>query len=141
MQINNINQVDISTLNKTVTLIVPAKNAKLGPPVGPILGQVKIKVKDFCTLFNESTKKYQDDFPIKTYVFVYKSEKFNFLINAPSVSFLLKNLKARNETNNLNIIDLYKIMLIKKTDNKGVSDRLLFRNILYITKTLGIKIK
>ena len=47
MEIKNINDVDFLRLNREVTLIVPAQNAKLGPPVGPILGQVKIKVKDF----------------------------------------------------------------------------------------------
>lgn len=80
MQINHINQIDYLKLNKTVTLIAPANNAKLSPPVGPILGQAKIKVKDFCTAFNDSTKSFQTDFPLKVSVYVYKNESFDFII-------------------------------------------------------------
>lgn len=141
MQINNLNQLDVSVLSKTVALIIPAQNAKLGPPVGPILGQVKIKVKDFCTLFNDSTKKYQENFPIKTLVFVHKNEKFSFLIKTPSITFLLKNLQKNKLKNSLTLTDIYKIMLIKKLDDMNIDDKLIFRNILNIAKNIGIQIK
>lgn len=141
MQINNINQVDISNLNKTVSLIIPAQNAKLSPPVGPILGQVKIKVKNFCTLFNDSTKTYQENFPIRTLVFVYKSEKFHYLLKTPSTAFLLKNLQEKNNKKNVSLLDIYKIMLIKKLDTPEVPEQIIFRNVLSIAKSINIQIK
>ena len=57
--IENINQIDYSKVSRIVDLIVPSQSAKLSPPVGPILGQVKIKVKDFCVSFNEKTTIYK----------------------------------------------------------------------------------
>ena len=80
MEIKHIKDVNYIKLVREVNLIVSAQNAKLGPPVGPILGQVKIKVKDFCTSFNDITKKYKNGLPLRVSVFVYKNETFDFII-------------------------------------------------------------
>src|SRR3990167_5175657 len=98
MQIKEINQVDFSKVIRKIILIVPAQNAKLSPPVGPILGQAKIKVKDFCSLFNEYSSKYKSGYPLRVSVFVYKNESFDFIVNSPAVGFLLKNFINKNKT-------------------------------------------
>lgn len=67
MQIKNYNQLDITKITRKVSLIIPAQTAKLGPPVGPVLGQVKIKVKDFCTLFNDATSQFKIRLTFKSY--------------------------------------------------------------------------
>lgn len=141
MEVKNISQVDFFKLNRKVNLIVPAQNAKLGPPVGPVLGQVKIKVKDFCTAFNDLTSSYPAGLPVKVTVFVYKGDSFDFMIRSPSISFLIKNLLEFEQKKSLSLLDLYRIMLIKQKEQNHLSDFLIFRNILAISKKLKIKIK
>ena len=103
MFISKNSQITINKLKRIVDLIVPAQTAKMGPPVGPALGQVKIKIKDFCNEFNQATSIYDVDFPLKVIVYVYDDESFHFLVQLPSISFLLKHY-IFSEKKNQNII-------------------------------------
>lgn len=141
MYIENKNQVDYSKLNRTVDLIIPAQLAKLTPPVGSTLGQVKIKVKDFCTSFNEKTLMYPLGLPLRVVVFVYKNESFDYIVKSPTSTFLIKNLILLNKKKELTLLDFYKIMSIKNRELNFVSDKLIFRNILVLAKIMKINIK
>lgn len=141
MYIESINQVDYSKLNRVVDLVVPAQSAKLSPPVGSTLGQVKIKVKDFCTSFNEKTTMYKLGLPLKVVVFVYKNETFNYIVKPSSTTFLLKNIVALNKKKEITLLDVYKIMIIKKFEMEFSSERVIFRNILTLAKIMKIEIK
>jgi large subunit ribosomal protein L11 len=140
MQIKNYNQLDINKISRKVALIIPAQTAKLGPPVGPVLGQVKIKVKDFCSLFNEATSLFKVGLPLRVIVFVFKNETFNFIINPPSNSFLLKNSLKFSNQNVLTVLDIYKISLIKKQEFEQLPLTIIFKNLLYTAKLLKIKV-
>lgn len=140
MQIKSITQIEYLQLSRTIHLIVPAQGARLGPPVGPILGQAKIKVKDFCTLFNDVTKNYTPGFPLKVVVYVYKNENFHFYIKPPSISFLIKNYLKFKKQSSLSLLDVYKLTCIKKQEFENSSDKIIFRNLLSIIKVLKIKI-
>lgn len=141
MEIKHIKEVNYNKLTREVKLVVSSQNAKLGPPVGPVLGQVKIKVKDFCTNFNEITQKYKNGLPLRVVVFVYKNETFDFIIKSPSISFLLRNLLKFKKEKNLSLLDLYKIALIRYYENKEFDLNIIYRNILNISKNIGIKVK
>lgn len=141
MYIENINQIDYSKLNRTVDLIIPAQSAKLSPPVGSTLGQVKIKVKDFCSSFNERSLIYPIGLPLRVMVFVYKNESFDYIIKSPSTTFLIKNIISLNKKKELSLVDIYKIMCIKKLDSNYILDKLIFRNILILAKIMKIQIK
>lgn len=140
MQIKNFNQIDLTRVVKKVDLIIPAQTAKLGPPVGPVLGQVKIKVKDFCTMFNDGTLKFKIGLPLRVVVFVFKNESFNFLIRTPSTSFLLKNAIKLNKSEGLSLVDLYKIATIKKLDFPYLSLQSIFKSILVTARSSKFKI-
>lgn len=140
MEIKNYNQLDLKRVTRKVELIIPAQTAKLAPPVGPVLGQVKIKVKDFCTLFNETSSKFKLGLPLPVTVFVYKNETFNFYIKTPTVSFLLKNVSIFNKSKSLTLIDIYKIALIKKQDFDHISLESIYKNVLLNSKILKYKI-
>ena len=140
MQVKNLNEIDLKRVTKKLNLIIPAQNAKLGPPVGPILGQVKIKVKDFCVLFNDTTIKLKQGLPLPVTVCVFKNKTFNFFIKTPTVSFLLKNFILKNNSKSLSILDIYKISLIKKNDLEHLSHQVVLRNILISAKALKISI-
>lgn len=138
MQIKEVNQIDFSKLNKKIILVVPAQNAKLGPPVGAVLGQAKIKVKDFCSLFNEYTKKFQIGLPLRVFVYVYKNDSFDFIVFAPSTTFLLKNFINMNRSKKLNLLSIFKIALIKHQERQQESLRVTFRNVINIALRMGI---
>lgn len=140
MQIKNFNQLDLKKIVRQVNLVIPAQTAKLGPPVGPVLGQVKIKVKDFCTLFNDATQKHKVGLPLPVVVFVFKNESFNFYIKTPTITFLLKNALQRSENKYLTYLDIYKIALIKNLDLNHLSLKVIFKNILLKAKLLKLKI-
>jgi large subunit ribosomal protein L11 len=116
MQIDNCNKVNFTQVVKKLNLIIPAQNAKLTPPVGPLLGQVKIKVKDFCTLFNDATNVFKSGLPLPVSVYVYKNETFCFIIKTPTVSFLLKTILSQNKNKSISLLEVYKISRIKKLD-------------------------
>jgi large subunit ribosomal protein L11 len=140
MRILNINELDTKRVSKKVNLIIPAQSAKLTPPVGPALGQFKIKVKDFCTLFNEATASFKTGLPLPVTVFVFKNESFNFYVKTPSISFLLKNSLALNENKYLFLLDMYKIALIKKIDLNHIPIDIIFKNVLINAINLKINI-
>jgi ribosomal protein L11 len=140
MEIKNLRQIDFLKVVKTIDLVVPAQSAKLSQPVGPMLGQVKIKIKDFCTSFNEVTMAFEPELPLKVVVFVYKNDTFDYIIKPPSTTFLIKNSYLINKRAGVNLLDLYKIMLIKHKELEFVSKRLVFRNILILTKLMKINI-
>lgn len=140
MQLKNIRDLDTRKVLKKLNLIIPAQQAKLGPPVGPVLGQVKIKVKDFCLIFNEATTQFKQGLPLPVSVFVFKNETFSFLIRTPSMSFLLKNIIAINGNNQVTLLDLYKIFLIKRLDFDHLSSMVIFKSVLNHAKVLKIKI-
>lgn len=141
MYVENISQIDYTKVSRVVDLIVPAQLAKLSPPVGPILGQVKIKVKDFCVSFNEKTVSYKSGLPLRVVVFVYKNGTFNYTIKSPSTTFLLKNIVLLNKKKELSLLDIYKIMSLKKSELEFISERAIFRNILTLAKLMKIQIK
>lgn len=140
MQITSLKQLDLIKVVRKVNILIPAQTAKMGPPVGPVLGQVKIKVKDFCTMFNEATTKFKYGLPLPVSVFVFKNETFNFYIKTPTTSFLLKNVLARNSSEHLTLLDIYKITLIKQLDLKHLETEAIFKSVLQTAKTLKIKI-
>jgi ribosomal protein L11 len=140
MEIKNLKEIDITKVVRNIDLVIPAQSAKLSQPVGPMLGQVKIKIKDFCNSFNEVTNIYELELPLKVIVFIYKNDSFNYIVKPPSTTFLIKNYYLLNNKVGISLLDLYKIMLIKHKELNLVSKKLIFRNVLILTKLMKIKI-
>lgn len=140
MRVKNINEIELKRVIKKLNLIIPAQNAKLGPPVGPVLGQVKIKVKDFCTMFNDATATFSQGLPLPVTVCVFKNETFNFYIKTPSTSFLLKNALVIKKAKSLSLLDIYKISLIKKLDFDHLSNKVILKSVLIGAKILKIDV-
>lgn len=140
MEIKNLKQIDFIKVIRSIDLVVPAQGAKLSQPVGPMLGQVKIKIKDFCTSFNEVTTIFEMELPLKVIVFIYKNDTFDYIVRPPSTTFLIKNSYILNKKIGVSLLDLYKIMLIKHKELEFVSKKLIFRNILILTKLMKISI-
>jgi len=140
MEVKNLKQIDFLKVIRNIDLVIPSQEAKLSQPVGPMLGQVKIKIKDFCISFNEATILYDLELPLKVNVFIYKNDTFDYIIKPPSTTFLIKNSYLLNKKIGLTLLDLYKIMLIKHKELEFFSKQVVFRNILILTKLMKINI-
>ena len=136
----NPNKIKFTNVTRTIDLIIPAQNAKLTPPVGPVLGQFRIKVKFFCDDFNKETLIFPYGLPLQIYVYVYQDLTFHYVINAPTIMFFIKNmlLKVSNTINKL--LELYKIILIKKQDLKYLSLLSILKTTLATIKSMNIKL-
>lgn len=74
-------------------LVAPAKQARPGPPLAPILGQHQIKVADFITEFNRQTAHYVEGVPLGCRITKLPGVgKFTLLVTPPSWSTLLFSL-------------------------------------------------
>lgn len=96
-----------ANLLRVLNLTLPAQKVTTGPPIGLILGQFGIKIKDFCNKFNELTVKYPMGSLIKTDVLIYKDLKYDIILKTSPINFLLF-ISIKN--NKININDIYKII-------------------------------
>ncbi len=106
----------------------------MGPPVGTILGQFGVKIKQFCDEFNSKTKYLPKGVLINTLVYIKKDKTFVIeLINIP-FNFLLQ-LSLKNE-NKINLLDLFKITLINAKFRKTINPKTFLGYLKVNNKTL-----
>jgi large subunit ribosomal protein L11 len=72
-----------------VKLQIPARQATPAPPVGPVLAQHGLNIKEFCDKFNELTKK-QIGFKIPVEVTIFEDRTYEMKIKQPPAAELLK---------------------------------------------------
>jgi large subunit ribosomal protein L11 len=77
-------------VEQVIKLQIPAGQASPAPPVGPILGQAKVNIMDFCNKFNEATKNEEKGLLIPVILTVYIDKSFDFVLKKPPASELLK---------------------------------------------------
>lgn len=73
-------------------LIIPSGKATAGPPIGPALGQKGVKAIDFCKQFNDATKPFMPETPLRCFVTVQPNRTFSFSIRPPGTTWFLKRL-------------------------------------------------
>lgn len=127
---------------RQVRFLVPAQNATISPPIGPILGQFGINIMDFCKQFNERSKYIEQDTLVFVDLFLFKNKSFVFSIRMPPFSFLIneENFEDVAELEIPLFIDLsslYKIMQIKKID-LSVSDVALMRSFFGTVRSMHL---
>lgn len=79
-----------ATGTAVLKLIIPAGKATAGPPIGPALGQKGVKAMDFCKQFNEASKAYTTDVPLRCRILVRPDRTFTFQVRPPATGWLLK---------------------------------------------------
>lgn len=72
-----------------VKLQIPAGKANPAPPVGPALGQHGLNIQQFCSEFNEKTKKQIGDI-IPVEISVYEDRTFSFICKTSPASDLIR---------------------------------------------------
>jgi large subunit ribosomal protein L11 len=79
-----------SSYAQLIRLIVPAAKAKASPAIGQALGAAGINMMNFCKSFNDATKHYVDDLPMRCSLYVQSDQSFTFVSKAPRTSFYIK---------------------------------------------------
>lgn len=77
-------------LRRQVCFYARAADVSITPPLGPMLTQHGIDVKNFCTMFNNQTKKYEKGFLLKVILNIYKNNSFTFIIKSSPLFFLFE---------------------------------------------------
>lgn len=128
---------------RKVRFLVPAQNASISPPIGPILGQFGINIMEFCKQFNERSKYIEQDVLVLVDLTLFKNKSFVFNIRTPPVSFLINEENFENEENSVptfvNLSSLYKILKVKKYDSP-ISDISLMRSFFGSMRAMHIRV-
>ena len=124
---------------KEILILIPLyKEKNLISFLSPILGQYGVNVNNFINQLINFTKDYNKDLLLPVKVYILKNKECFFNIESLRVNFLMKNIIPC-----LNIIDIYKISLIKSVFNyvfnKNIT-KIYFRNIFYYLNSYNLKI-
>lgn len=76
-------------IKTVIKLQILAGKANPAPPVGPALGQHGVNIGQFCTAFNEKTKKSGNNI-IPAEITVYEDRSFTFICKTPPASDLIR---------------------------------------------------
>jgi len=73
-----------------IKLHIPAGQATPAPPVGPVLGEHKINIMEFCTKFNSATREETPGILIPVVISVYMNGTYDFVLKQPPAAELIK---------------------------------------------------
>ncbi len=74
---------------KMLKLVIPAGQANPGPPLGPILSQAGVNIKEFTDKFNQETRQMAGT-KVRVIVKIYADRSYSFEIKTPPTSELIK---------------------------------------------------
>ncbi|MCC2646510.1 MAG: rplK [Rickettsiaceae bacterium] len=77
-----------------IKLIIPAGQAKAGPPVGPALGQRGLNIMEFVKAFNAFTTsgsvQLEVGTPVPVEITAYEDRSFTFITRTPPATYFIK---------------------------------------------------
>jgi len=90
--IHSILDFNTAALKGSIRVVIPAGEAKAGPPLGPILGQHQINMVEFCKEFNARTADYEPGVPIRVLIVKFKEgnqTKYDMIFRGIPTNFLI----------------------------------------------------
>ena len=123
---------------KQINLILPAQAAKMGGDLGAILGQHGVNIMKFCKEFNELTTNYEYNMQIRTILTLEDNNNFFIKFKGPVLSFLIKSFG--NDKKEINFLDIYKIIKVKKKIDQVFEEEILLKSILSTIKSMRFKV-
>jgi len=109
---------------------LPAGQASMGPPIGPVLGQYGIDTFLFCKQFNDLSSFITKGCLVLVDLIISEDRAFSFSIKKPSISFLLSFLVPLDGKIKREVLlrHLFKISILKgsKYSNKFIFCKMAF---------------
>lgn len=137
----------VNVLTRQVSFYIKAGEANTTPPIGPLLSQHGIDVRQFCNMFNNETKDYEKGFLLKVILNVYKNNSFTYTIKSSPLFFLFELASEELEIKynyrghkGISLSNLYLITLIKNMEYNYIKIKNLFKVILKEAKKNRYKI-
>lgn len=133
----------------TITLQVPSGKATPAPPIGPILGQKKLNIREFCTSFNERTRSLEPGLVVTVVISVYSDNSFTFVIKSSPSSILIKRAagvskgSARPHADKVGVLSkaqIEEIAKIKLPDLNTTSLESAIRTVAGSARSMGITV-
>lgn len=127
----------------SLTLVdIPSQKAAMSSSFTPILGQYGVGIREFCNLFNISTKNIMEEIPINITIKALSRDKMmiNFLRVSPN--FLINFMLKSNKTKSLDLKTIYMLFCIdlKFNMNPRINLKSQFKTKIAYIKSFGIKI-
>ena len=133
-----------------IKLQIPAGGATPAPPVGPVLGEHKVNIMDFCKKFNDMTKEMEQGMVIPVAISVYPDKSFDLELKQPPASALLKKAAGvkkgsgeanRDKVGRINRDQLQKVAEAKMPDLNAGSMEAACRMIAGSARAMGIEVE
>ncbi len=136
-------------LLKVLKLVIPAGKAVPAPPLGPILSQARVNIKEFCDKFNEATRQ-MGNVKVRVELKVYQDGSYDMIIKTPPTSELIKQkLKINkgsgvpnlNKVGTLTMEDVEEIAKQKLPDLNTKDLEAAKRIVMGTARQMGVNIK
>lgn len=107
-------------------LIVPAAQAKPTPAIGQALGPLGLNMMEFCKAFNDQTRNYVDNIPMRVKLTAFEDRTFEFKVSSPATSWFLKKIAGvekgtsqpgRSYVGEVSLGEIYEVAKIKQKDS------------------------
>ena len=71
----------------SIKLYIPAGKASSAPPIGPVLGQYRLNLIEFCKDFNSQTEDWEEQTILPVLIIGYYNNSLEYIIKAPTTTF------------------------------------------------------
>jgi ribosomal protein L11 len=82
---------------RIVNLKIYSTKASSGAPLGPILGQFKIPMADFCKDFNDKSSIFSSDILLPVSIYLLEDNSYFYKIHLPTLTFFFQLLLNRDK--------------------------------------------
>lgn len=127
----------------SIKLYIPAGKASSAPPIGPVLGQYRLNLIEFCKDFNSQTEDWEEQAILPVLIIGYYNNSLEYIIKAPTTTFFLhKAIGIDNLPNGNNkkyvrictIQQLYELAMLKYAYNSNAD--VTYNNVKTLHSTL-----
>lgn len=129
------------SFDRWICLNIPAAEATMQPPVGPLLGQHGFNTASFCKGFNDLTTFLPWFLPLWVFIKLFKNKSLLFWIKLPSISYLTYATVNTQNWKYVSVTDILKLVFLKKIDYPKLSIIGLTGMVIGTLKSMNISIK
>lgn len=116
VNITSFRSVSTRSFDWWICLNIPATEATMQPPVGPLLSQHGFNTSSFCKGFNEISTIFPKFLPLRVIIKLFNDKSLLFKIKLPSTSYLIYSILKIENWKYLLPSDIFKLSILKKID-------------------------